>query len=347
MSARKDFLRQLKKCQLEYIELPSEGGGAVYIVPQLGGRILGVFLKDQNLLWVHPKLSTDWNAGGQRTWFAPVGGEFGIYFSEDWNYWKVPPAMDPGNYRVMERMEGKFIGLENDFSVYSNEAYQYHLSFSRRFRVDESNNIPCDLSAFPDLKKLQLSFEHLVRNRMEQTLGNEVGLWSIVQVIPPGTIVIPVTDFSHSTFTDTYFEPIPEERIKQGKKSISVFVDGNRRYKLGFSPKVVTGRIGYISRLKRKEYYAIVKLFSVDPNGIYVDKPKENDRENGDVIQLYNHSKGQKVTFAELGCHAPAPFLAPGEEQSFPISIIFLQGKKEEVLQAVSELIGEPQLNIF
>jgi hypothetical protein len=124
-------------------------------------------------------------------------------------------------------------------------------------------------------------------------------------------------------------------------------VDGNWRYKLGFSPKAVAGQIGYISRLENKDYYAIVKLFSVDPKGIYVDKPKENDRENGDVIQLYNHSKGQKITFAELGCHAPAPFLAPGEEQSFPISIIFLQGKKEEVLQAVSQLIGEPEMNIF
>jgi hypothetical protein len=347
MATRKAFLRHLKKLQLEYVELLSESGAYVYVVPQLGGRILGVFLENENLLWVHPKLTTDWNAGGQRTWYAPVGGEYGIYFSEDWNHWKVPPAMDPGNYHIVERMEGKLASVENDFSVYSNEAYQYHLTFTRRTQPDGNKNFPYDLSDFSDLKKLHISFEHRIRNRMDQTLGNEVGLWSVVQVIPPGTVIIPVTDFSGDFFTDAYFEPFPRERMNRGKKSVSVFVDGNKRYKLGFSPKATAGRIGYISSLKNGEYYAIVKLFSIDPNGKYVDKSKDEGRQNGDVIQLYNHSEGKKMAFAELGCHAPAPFLPPGEEQTFSISIIFLQGKEEDVIQAVSRLIGEPELNIF
>jgi hypothetical protein len=255
--------------------------------------------------------------------------------------------MDPGSYRVVERMEKRLVGVENDFSVYSNEAYLYKLIFTRRVWVNEKKKLPYDFSVFSSLKELHVSFEHRMRNHMDQTLGCEVGLWSILQVTPPGTMIVPIVDFSDGFFSDAYFEHIPKERMKKGEKSVSVFMDGSRRYKLGFPPKAASGSVGYISRLKSGDWYAIVKLFSTDPGGKYVDMPKKGDRENGDVIQLYNHSEGKNMAFAELGCHAPAPFLAPGEEQVFPVSIIFLEGKEEEVFQAVGLLIGDPEFNVF
>lgn len=347
MPTRKAFLRRLNKLKLEYVELISEDGGIAYVTRQLGGRILGVFLGEENLLWVHPKLTTDWNNGGQRTWYAPEGGDSGIYFSQDWSQWSVPSVMDPGKYRVIEWLNGKLIAVENDFTIYSNEGYEYELSFSRRIWMDGKKEHLESLSAFSGLKKLHISFEHGIRNRMDRILGSEIGLWSIIQVIPPGTIIVPVTDFSHKFFTDSYYEPFPKERMNRGTKSVSVFVDGNKRYKLGFPPSATTGRIGYISRFKNGEWYAIVKLFSIDPSGTYVDKPKDDSRKNGDCIQLYNHGGEKKIAFAELECHSPAPFLPPKKEQIFPISLIFLQGEEKAITQAVGQLVGEPEVNVF
>jgi hypothetical protein len=344
MFGPKTFVRRLKRLNIEYVELLWENGGAVYVVPRLGGRILGVFPDKENLLWVNPRPTKGWNAGGQRTWYAPEGGDAGIYFSEEGDKWSVPPSMDPGDYRVVERMGKNLVGVENNFSVYSNEGCEYDLTFTRRIWVDEKK----EPWLSPDLKSICLSFEHRMKNRMERTIGNEIGLCSVLQVAMPGTVVVPVTDSGGKLFDDSYYEPFPQERMKRGPKTVSILADAtDRRYKLGFSPKTTAGRIGYISQLTKRKWYAVVKLFSMDPEGKYVDKPREFVRENGDAVLVYNHSGKGKTTFAELQCHAPAPFLAPGEEQVFPVSLVFLQGKKEAVSEAFSKLMDEPELKVF
>ena len=76
----------------------------ILIVPQ-GGRILGVSLGSENLLWVNPnprvcRMGDDWNLGGIRTWIAP---ERDYFYSnpESFEDWSCPVGIDPANYKII------------------------------------------------------------------------------------------------------------------------------------------------------------------------------------------------------------------------------------------------------
>ena len=73
---------------------------------------------------------------------------------------------------------------------------------------------------------------------------------------------------------------------------MAIFVDGAKRYKLGFPPIHTRGAIGYLSRLCGSTYGLIVKSFAHNPDGQYVDKPQGDSRKSGDAIQIYNHYEG-------------------------------------------------------
>jgi len=136
-----------------------------------------------------------------------------------------------------------------------------------------------------------------------------------------------------------YYDPFPAERQRTFNGGVAIFVDGARRYKLGFPPAHTRGTIGYLSRLNSDTYGLIVKSFALNPDGQYVDKPQGDSRKSGDVIQIYNHYESGKMAFAELECHAPAETLAPGAEQAFSVEMLFLAGEKREVIERAAALL--------
>jgi hypothetical protein len=169
-------------------------------------------------------------------------------------------------------------------------------------------------------------------------MQQEIGLWNILQVNPPGLMLNPITKLSGKLFYE-YYDPFPAERLKIINGGVAIFVDGARRYKLGFPPAHTRGTIGYLSRLRDTKYGLIVNSFSSNPDGQYVDRPPGDSRNSGDVIQIYNHYEGGKMAFAELECHAPAETLSPGEEQAFSVAMLFLAGEKRKVIEQAAALL--------
>ena len=341
MIQKDELIRLLSHKKIAYIELSDALSQSVLITPALGGRILGVFLGETNFLWVNENLPGDWNCGGHRTWLAPEWQDKSFYLKPDRRIWFVDSRLDPGSYRVIRHEQNSMVEMSCDVDMSSVDGTAYSLTITRRIALSSPGQL---LISYPSLaydravKSIAVSFEHRLKNRGQRTLQQEIGLWSILQVNPPGLILTPITAFLGTLFYE-YYQPFPAERLKTFNGGVAIFVDGAKRYKLGLPPVHTCGTIGYLSPLRGSEYGLIIKSFAHDPEGQYVDKPQGDSRKSGDVIQIYNHSEGGKMAFAELECHAPAETLAPGAEQRFSVEMLFLAGKKGEIIDRASELL--------
>ena len=336
-----ELIRLLNQKKIAYLELRAEPSKSVFITPALGGRMLGVFLNETNFLWVNANLPSDWNCGGHRTWLAPEWHEKSFYLKPNRRTWFVDSHLDPGSYKVIRHEQNLMVELACDVDISSVDGTAYSLTITRKIALSSVEQLQSSYPSLADDRAVQsiaISFEHRLKNRGQRTLQQEIGLWSILQVNPPGLMLNPISTVSGTLFYE-YYDPFPAERLKTFNSGVAIFVDGARRYKLGFPPAHTRGTIGYLSPLNSDTYGLIVKSFALNPDGQYVDKPPGDSRENGDVIQIYNHYEGGKMAFAELECHAPAETLAPGAEQTFSVEMLFLAGEKREVIERAAALL--------
>ena len=332
----------LSQKKIQWLELSDARDRSVIISPALGGRILGIFLGGANFFWVNENLPCDWNCGGHRTWIAPEWQDKSVYLKLDRCSWFVDPRMDPGNYSVRHFEQKAMVEVAGDLDIVSVDGTHYLLTLTRQISLEPSVQTQRRYHSYaPDggkAKSICISFEHSLKNRGARPLHQELGLWSIAQVNTPGLVLIPTTSFSGQFFYD-YYDPFPSERLLEFKEGAAIFVDGARRYKLGFPPDRTRGAIGYLSKPCSDTYALTVKFFCNYPDGIYLDKPQGDRRNNGDVIQVYNHFEGGSMAFAELECHAPAARIMPGEEQSFGIDMLFFSGKRDEIINRAAGLL--------
>jgi hypothetical protein len=336
-----ELIRLLNQKKIAYIELSDALRQSVIVTPALGGRMLGVFLNGTNFLWVNENLPGDWNCGGHRTWLAPEWQDKSFYLKPDRHTWFVDSRLDPGSYKVICYEQNSLIELAGDVEITAVDGTSYVLTITRKIALSSAEQLQVSCPSLADDSSVQsfaISFEHHLKNRGQRTLQQEIGLWSILQVNPPGLMLNPITKYSGKLFYE-YYDPFPAERLKPFNSGVAIFVDGARRYKLGFPPAHTRGTIGYLTRLNGNAYGLIVKSFFHNPDGRYVDKPPGDSRENGDVIQIYNHYEGGKMAFAELECHAPAETLSPGEEQAFSVAMLFLAGEKRKVIEQAAALL--------
>ena len=341
MIQKDELIRLLSQKKIAYIELINALNQSVLITPELGGRLLGVFLDGANFLWVNKMLPCDWNCGGHRTWLAPEWQDKSFYLKPDRRTWFVDSRLDPGNYTVISHTQNEMVKLANDVDIASVDGTTYSLTISREIALSSPEYVKTSYPFLADARSVQsviISFNHYLKNRGRFTVQKEIGLWSILQVNPPGLILNPITKFSGKLFYE-YYDPFPAKRLNKFDSGVAIFVDGARRYKLGFPPGHTLGIIGYLSRLSGSRYGLIVKSFAHNPAAHYVDKPLGESRNSGDVIQIYNHYEGGKMAFAEIECHAPAETLAQGAEQAFAVEMLFLAGKKQEIIQLAAELL--------
>lgn len=333
------MIESLKKENIEFYIFEKEKGNGFIVVPSFGARIVGAFIDGENFFWTHPEIKK--GQGGQRTWISPEGGDKGFIFKPDWSGNRDFSMLDPGNYKLISYEKNKFISLKNSFSTTSNDGKEnYNLEVTREMSFAENpiGNDPDFKSS--DLKFLGIDFTHKLKNSGEKLLDRIIGLWCLIQIIPQGTMVVPVKEPSHKAYRGNYFEPLPPEYVKLNRDSISFFVHGSRRYKIGINPEYAKGVIAYVSKNLKGEFYIVMMSFHVDPKAKYHDRPKTEQETNGDAIQIYSHLEEEPLAFGELECHSPSLYLPPQKEEAFPIKIYIFKGSKEWILKVGNKLVS-------
>ena len=323
---------------------------SVLLVSQeMGGRIIGVSvdgIQGENLFWVNNEITSDSffvadvpfiNPGGHRSWIAP---EDAFYFDNE-NKWICPIQMDPGLYTILSQTD-KSVSLSNRFIIRDKMRNEYNLELKRDITILDNPPIS-DLELLQGIKIVGYNLVHSLKNISAKAVGKDVplvGLWSLMQISPPGTILVPINPPPKGKNPyQGYFEPILPERVDLSNNLLSVKIDGKRREKIGIPSECAKGLIAYFWTKEENQGVLYVKKFPVEDKGIYVDGPWGVKRENGDVIQMYNDD-GKMGGFAEIECHGPAKVMKPNEEESHSLDVYIFVGPQDKLKIIGSKMLG-------
>ena len=97
--------------------------------------------------------------------------------------------------------------------------------------------------------------------------------------------------------------------------------------------------IGFLIGIHELGHFLFAKLFHVDPNGIYVDKPWGKESSYGDAIEMYNDD-GAMGGFCELEAHGPAQIMRKGDTQTHTVRLLIFSGKIADLKDIGSKLYG-------
>ncbi|MBN1352339.1 hypothetical protein JXJ21_23280 [candidate division KSB1 bacterium] len=329
------------KAHTKCLVLGEKDGSMLVVTPEYGARIMAVSvagLNGKNLLWANPKAFTqaywtqsprDWNIGGARSWIAPED----LYYLDKEDNWFVPAQMDPGTYQLV-KVSGDTVICANEFKIKSRKDADYHVKLVRQINM---LGRPADLAA--SVKFTGFEFTHDLVNLSDKTIGTDLdymGLWSLIQINPPGSMIIPINGdapYDVPPYRD-YFNVFPPDRISQSNGLISVKIDGKFRGKIGITPWAAKGAFCYLSA-----GYMIIKEFPVDAEGKYLDHPWGKPSDYGDAVQMYNDD-GNMGGFAEMECHAPADIIAPNAKISHTSKVYFFVGENETLIKIAADWLG-------
>ena len=204
---------------------------AKFLILPHSGRIIGVSLNGDNLLWVNPNprdtlMSDNWNIGGIRTWISPERNYF--YRKPDtFEEWFCPVGIDPANYKIISK-EDSTIKLVSDIEAKNNLTGDILKGIlTKKIDILSTGKVGVQLYAKIRIHSiLQLHSNH-----------PNVSLWSIIQV--------PVNDQQQSKVIFPlnvanlipYFLPVPEDYLNYTEESIEFILDGEKELKLGIPPE--------------------------------------------------------------------------------------------------------------
>jgi hypothetical protein len=318
--------------------------GSVALVLPYGGRVLGLFApeSERNFFWTHPALETaetardfyrspQWhNSGGDRTWLAPEIDFFFPNFPNLEPYWQ-PREFDPGNYQLTR---------SNDGLVWTNR-FTYKLSRSQQ-TIDLAINkrlMPA-LNPLRDFAKRLSYAGYMLRTGLAfgdgKAAAAQVGLWSLLQLRHGGEMILPT--FSKPSVT-TFFGHIEPADLSVEPHLVRYRMRARGEQKLGLQVLAVIGRAGYLYA-EGDECCLVVRNFSVNPSGQYVDAPWREPGRAGFAIEACNINS-HLGRFSELEYHVPAIGGPGGEHACEDVSQVWaFRGRREDILEAARTLIS-------
>jgi hypothetical protein len=288
-------------------------GSRVLLLPY-GGRVLGVFSpeSEENFYWTNTALesvesahaffgSDEWqNSGGDRTWLAPEVDLFFPNFPDMGKYWQ-PRELDPGQYRIEN--DDAETRLVNHLAVtLSRTKEKVDLEITKSF-----GPAPNPLRRERGLDLAGVEYAGYTQRTSLAIIGAEaenaarVGLWNLVQMPHGGDMLVP-TYFK--TTPKLCFGDIPSEDIVVSNNLVRYRMRQNGEHKIEIRATATCGRVGYVYKTGSR-WALIVRNFSVNPSGEYVDVPWNDTEDFGYSTQACNVNSGLGC-FSELEYHIPA-----------------------------------------
>lgn len=329
--------------------LVGERGETIVILPH-GGRVLGVFApgSERNLLWTAPTLSAEktarehfasdkWcNSGGDRTWLAAEVDFFYPEYPDTTRYFQ-PRQLDPGRYVATRTSAG--VTLENSLTLQS-----YRGGWTAGLRITKTVSAVLDPLIQEATATLGGEVEfagYRLHTVLELLDANDdrcrVGLWNLLQLPGGGDMLIPV----HRRSTPVvYFGDVPKGDLRVEEQLIRYRMSASGEQKIGVDAVALTGRTGYVVG-EGDQTTLVIRSFSVDPGGVYVDVPLHDRGSPGHAFQACNINTDYLGVFAELEYHAPAIGGAGGSRRSDDVSQVWaFRGEREAVRQVAMQLLG-------
>lgn len=328
-------------------EMCSYPDGSRLLLHLHGARVLGLFAADseENFYWTHSALSSSgsaaaffrssgWhNLGGERTWLAP---EIDLFFPRypDLTAYEPPAGLDPGKYRL-ERVEPSVRLVSRSELKLFRSRQTIHVEISKTWGpgVNPLRYEAC----WKQLAGVEFAgYTQRITLRLMGTHADEagpVGTWSLVQLPPAGELFVPLHG---ETQPQVYFGTIAPGDLTVDNRSVRYKMGASGIQKIGIRAAAGTGRAGYMYST-RGRWALVVRNFSVNPSGEYVDVPWKSSGEVGDrayVLQACNVNN-DLGSFGELECHAPAIGRGTGCGKHEDVSQVWAFRGSKEMIQVI------------
>ncbi|MCC6494308.1 MAG: hypothetical protein IT424_14955 [Pirellulales bacterium] len=351
--AKGELIAALSEVGQPPVSLVGAGGQTVLVLPH-GGRILGLYSASsaQNFLWTNgtiskPELAREhfaserWrNSGGDRTWLAPEIDFFYPHYPDTARQYFQPRQLDPGNYSAT--VDGAQITLTNELSMRS-----FRRGWTAQLRVSKRISPTVDPLACGPAAALAQRIEYAgyrLHTRLElldaDVSGCQIGLWNLLQLPPGGEMLVPVY---RRTEPVIYFGDVPPGDLRAEERCVRYRMTAAGEQKIGVDALAVAGRAGYFrTDTDDKDAAAlVVRNFSVDAGGSYVDVPLHSPDAGGHAFQACNIDADYLGRFAELEYHVPAIGGPSAARVSDDVSQVWAyRGSRADIAQAAMQLLG-------
>jgi len=352
----KDLVSVLRKAGQPVRVCKTPDGTRVLVLPH-GGRVLGLFAPQsgENFYWTHPALGSAetaraffagdaWhNSGGDRTWLAPEVDLFLPNFPR-LDAYVQPRALDPGHYRVVET--GGDFRLENRLTLrFSRLKTDVSLKISKRFGPAPN---PLRHERGLDLRGVAYAgytqYASLDLTGASRATKARVGLWNLVQMPQGGTLLIPT--FSRSEPCHVFCTPgaISKKDLVVRERLVSYRMRRKGGQKISLRAAAMTGRAGYL-RGAGDEWSLVVRNFTVNPSGEYVDVPWNDPGWLGFAVQACSVDN-ELGAFSELEYHIPAIGRLTGRARCDDTAQVWaFRGPKAPIHDIARRLVSNPPLS--
>lgn len=343
--------------------------GKILITPTMQGRVMTSSVSGdmgKSLGWINHELIESGEilerftpyGGEDRFWIAPEGGQYSVFLTPGeemiFRNWFVPTGINTEPWNLISQ-SGTHVTVEKDLTLINYSEVQYEINVNRTVNLfNESQSERLLGIAIPDqVQQVAYETQNTIRNTGESSWTRETGapaIWILGMFTPsPGiTVVVPFKKGSQDEFgpiaTTDIFGEITEERLKIEEGVIYFKVDGEKRRKLGVSPKRAHPVAG--SYDETNNILTIIQYTFPENNFEYVNQQwkVQDEPYNGEIVFAYNDGPledgSQLGPFYELESSSPAAFLNPGEELTHTHRVFHFSGEKESLNQISQVVLG-------
>lgn len=308
-----------------------ERGETRALVVERGARLLGLYVRGTNVLWVNPSLEgvlekSGWNVGGLRLWISPERSFF--YENPDrFEGWFCPATLDPGSFRIAYAGPTRVVlkGVMEATDRFT--GWRLHAKVRREFILVAKDRM-------------------IVRDSVIASYPGDFNLWALAQVEPGlrGAAIVPVKEGGQPIH---YFGPIPPDRLIASKDHVSFRIDGSFVCKLGVRPEDLPtegyAAIAHVSEREEGTWTLLLARTHDAPRWQEecLDPAKADPAGPRGCVQSYNSGpEAGPERFGEIELHfRPAVEINGRKVSTAEYELIFEVGSRELVFKRLREEI--------
>ena len=342
----------------------------IAVCPKLQGRVMTSTASSSGGLsfgWINRELIASGESrkhihaygGEDRFWLGPEGGQFSIFFAkgapQDLTYWQTPAPIDSEPFDVA-RSEVDNMLLRKKMRIVNASGTAFELELQREIRMLHEKDPGRILGIQPDegVRWVGYQTRNKVTNTSDRDWKRETGLLSVwilgmFNPAPQTTVVIPFKQGPEEKLgpivNDAYFGKVPGDRLKIEPGVLYFKGDGQKRSKIGVSPRRSLGVLG--SYDADNEVLTIVHFNQPKGAVDYVNSMWEMQKEpfGGDAVNSYNDGPASPGAsplgpFYELESSSPALPLKAGLSFTHVHSTFHFQGTVQELNKIAHRLLG-------
>jgi hypothetical protein len=344
----KHIAQVLEGCGKKTVERRFPDGTVLLAMPH-GGRIIGLCTaeNEQNIFWTHPALAShtevkafyaqnQWhNSGGDRTWLAP---EIDIFFPKfpDSTIYTQPPQLDPGNFTIAQTEDGLL--FSDKLAVTLSRSQQVvHLAATKT--ITPARN---------PLRHNDVEYAGYTTSTTLEILDSDkenrgpVGLWHLIQLPCEGRMLIPTYRKSNPLII---FGEVSEADLSASEHLCSYDASTEGSCKFSLQAIEITGRAGYTYVAEGRQTL-VVRNFSVNPSGRYIDVPFNDTENTGFAFQVCKINDSQWGSFCELEYHVPAIGSGTGKSECCDVCQTWAYRGEPKKIQEIIKVLLTPSMQI-